>query len=147
VPRDLNKIQLIGRVGGDPDMRFTASGMAFVRFRLAVNRVLVGAAAANAAANAGPTDRPPEETEWFTVVAWNKLAETCNQYVTKGQRIYVEGRLSTRSWEGQRDGQRMFEVQVTANDVIFLERRTSAYGDDAAAAHEGDDMEPEDLPF
>ncbi len=127
-------------------MRFTASGMAFARFRLAVNRPLGAAAAANAAANAGPTDRPAEETEWFTVVAWNKLAETCNQYVTKGQRIYVEGRLSTRSWEGQRDGQRMFEVQVTANDVIFLERRTSAYGDEGGV-HNGDDMEPEDLPF
>lgn len=146
MPRDLNKVMLIGRVGTDPDLRFTPSGSAFVRFRMAVSRPAPRTAAAPAG-NMPGGDRPPEETEWFTVVAWNKLAETCNQYVTKGQRIYVEGRLSTRTWEGARDGQRMFEVQITAFDVMFLERRTTAYGEGEGAMDDDGDLDPEELPF
>lgn len=144
--RDLNKIMLIGRVGSDPDMRFTSGGSAFVRFRMAVSRPAPrGAGGGNM--GGGPGDRPQEETEWFTVVAWNKLAETCNQYVTKGQRIYVDGRISTRSWEG-REGQRMFEVQVTANDVMFLDSRTKSFeGGGGPMMDDADESDLDDLPF
>lgn len=135
--RDLNKIMLMGNVGGEPDMQFTASGAAVARFRLAVNRRRGGAEGG---------ERAQEQTEWFTVVAWNKLAETCNQYVTKGQRVYVEGRLETRTWEG-RDGQKRTEVSVVASDVLFLERRTRPYGEAGGPDMEGDDLDPEDLPF
>ena len=79
--------------------------------------------------------------------SWNKLAETCNQYVTKGQRIFVDGRLSTRSWEG-REGQRMFEVQVTANDVMFLDTRTKSYeGGGGPMMDDADETDLDDLPF
>lgn len=135
--RDLNKVMLIGNVGGEPDMQFTASGAAVARFRLAVNRMR----------GSGPDgERRPEDTEWFTIVAWNKLAETCNQFVNKGRRVYVEGRLETRNWEG-RDGQKRFEVRVIASDVVFLDRQTRAYGDHEASDEEHDDIDPEELPF
>ena len=136
--RDLNKVMLIGHVGADPEMQFTASGAAVARFRLAVNRRWGGTEGG---------ERGQEETEWFTVVAWNKLAETCNQFVNKGQRVFVEGRLETRSWDG-RDGQKRFEVRVVASDVLFLDRQTRPYSEGDAAGHEaGDDIDPEDLPF
>ncbi len=136
--RDLNRVMLIGNVGGEPDMQFTASGAAVARFRLAVSRRRPGGAEG--------AERGQEQTEWFTIVAWNKLAETCNQFVTKGQRVYVEGRIETRTWEG-RDGQKRFDLSVVASDVLFLERRTRAYGEGEAPEGEGDDLDPEDLPF
>jgi single-strand DNA-binding protein len=139
MPFDLNKILLIGHVGADPEMQFTSGGSPVTRFRLAVNRSRGGAGG-----EAG--ERPQEETEWFTVVAWNKLAETCNQFVGKGQRVFVEGRLETRTWEG-RDGQKRLDLRVVASNVLFLDRRTSAYGEGDGPAAGGDDIDPEDLPF
>jgi len=107
----LNKVMLIGNVGTDPEMRYTANGNAVTTFRLACSRNYSGA-----------DGERKEETEWFTVVTWNRLAETCNQYLTKGRRAYVEGRLQTRNWEGQ-DGQRRTRVEIVANTVLFLDRQ------------------------
>ena len=129
---DLNKVMIIGNVGREPEMRFTANGTAVTSFSVAVNRVSLGQ----------ENDRR-EETEWFRVVAWNKLAETCNQYLAKGSRIYVEGRLQTRSWEGN-DGQKRYTTEVVANNVIFLDRRSqSEMSEEEVPA----DLVPDDLPF
>lgn len=106
----LNKVMLIGNVGTDPEMRYTANGNAVTTFRLACSRNF-----------AGTDGERREETEWFTVVTWNKLAETCSQFLQKGRRAYVEGRLQTRSWEGQ-DGQKRYRTEVIANTVLFLDR-------------------------
>jgi single-strand DNA-binding protein len=106
----LNKVMLIGNVGTDPEMRYTANGNAVTTFRLACSRNF-----------AGPDGERREETEWFTVVTWNKLAETCSQFLQKGRRAYVEGRLQTRSWDGQ-DGQKRYRTEVIANTVLFLDR-------------------------
>jgi single-strand DNA-binding protein len=106
----LNKVMLIGNVGTDPEMRYTANGNAVTTFRLACSRNYTT-----------PDGERRDETEWFSVVTWNKLAETCSQYLQKGRRAYVEGRLRTRSWEGQ-DGQRRFRTEVIANTVLFLDR-------------------------
>ncbi len=106
----LNKVMLIGNLGADPEMRYTANGNAVTTFNVAVNRTY-----------SGPDGERKEETEWFTVVTWNKLAETCSQFLQKGRRTYVEGRLQTRSWEGQ-DGQRRYRTEVIANTVLFLDR-------------------------
>jgi single-strand DNA-binding protein len=105
---------IIGNVGSDPEMRFTPNGVPVTSLRIATNRVYTT-----------PDGERKEETEWFTVVAWSKLAEQCNQFLTKGRRVYVEGRLSTRSWESQ-DGQRHYRTEVVAERVLFLDRRAEA---------------------
>ena len=105
----LNKVMLIGNLGTDPEMRYTANGNAVTTFRVAVNRNY-----------SGPDGERKEETEWFSVVTWNKLAETCSQFLQKGRRTYVEGRLQTRSWDGP-DGQRHFRTEVIASTVLFLD--------------------------
>ena len=107
----LNKVMIIGNVGTDPEMRFTPSGSPVTSFRMATSRSY----------NSQEGERK-QETEWFDVVTWNRLAENCNQFLTKGQRVYVEGRLRTRSWEGQ-DGQRHQRTEIVANQVLFLDRR------------------------
>ena len=110
----LNKVMLIGNLGTDPEMRYTANGNAVTTFRLACGRNF-----------AGPDGERREETEWFSVVTWNKLAETCSQFLQKGRRAYVEGRLQTRSWEGP-DSQRRYRTEVIANTVLFLDRAQAA---------------------
>ena len=130
--RDLNKVMIIGNAGKDPEMRFTANGSPVTSFSLAVNR-------------SGTDGDRKEETEWFNVVAWNKLAETCNQFLGKGRRVYVEGRLQTRSWDGQ-DGQKRYRTEIIANDVLFLDRKGVAL-DGGEAGAETDHFDAEDVPF
>ena len=125
----LNKIIIIGNVGTDPEMRYTPSGSAVTSFRVATNYRYTDSAG-----------EPKEETEWFGVVAWRKLAEQCNQFLVKGRQVYVEGRLRTRNWEGQ-DGQKRFTVEIVANRVIFLGRSGTA------SIPEAGELEPDDLPF
>jgi single-strand DNA-binding protein len=109
--KDLNKVQMTGRLGADPEMRHTPQGHAVTTFRVASNR------------SWRSTDgESHEETEWFRVVAWNKLAEICNQWLLKGSRVYVEGRMQTRQWQDQ-DGQTRYLSEVIANDIIILDTR------------------------
>jgi single-strand DNA-binding protein len=112
--KELNKVQLTGRLGADPEMRFTAQGHAVTTFRVASNRSWRSA-----------DGEAHEDTEWFRVVAWNKLAEICNQYLAKGARVYVEGRLQTRQWQDQ-EGQTRHSTEVIANDMIMLDTRRDA---------------------
>jgi single-strand DNA-binding protein len=125
----LNKVMLIGNLGSDPEMRFTPNGNPVTSFRMAASRSFLDS-----------DGERKQETEWFTVVVWGKQAESCNQFISKGKQVYVEGRLRTRSWEGQ-DGQKRFRTEVVANRVIFLDRRA------LAALPEEGELEPEDLPF
>ncbi len=125
----LNKIMLIGNVGSDPEMRYSPNGKAVTSFRMATNYRY-----------AGSDGEQREETEWFRVSVWGRQAESCNQFLSKGKRIYVEGRLRSSSWEGQ-DGQMRTSLEVSANRVIFLDRVAPA-----SLPEEGD-LEPQDLPF
>jgi len=125
----LNKIMLIGNVGSDPEMRYTPNGKAVTSFRMATNYRY-----------AGSDGERKEETEWFRVSVWGRQAESCNQFLSKGKRVYVEGRLRSRSWEGQ-DGQMRTSLEVSANRVIFLDRVAPV-----SLPEEGE-LEPEDLPF
>jgi single-strand DNA-binding protein len=127
----LNKVMLIGNLGADPEMRYTASGSAVTNFRVAVNR--------NYKSSDGEFK---EETEWFRVVTWNQLAEVLGANLQKGRRVYVEGRLATRSWDGQ-DGQKHYITEVVANQVLFLDRPEGASVPD----YSGGDVDPDDLPF
>jgi single-strand DNA-binding protein len=125
----LNKIMLIGNVGSDPEMRYTPNGKAVTSFRMATNYRYVGS-----------DGERKEETEWFRVSVWGKQAESCNQFLSKGKRVYIEGRLHSRNWEGQ-DGQMRTSLEVSANRVIFLDRAASV-----SLPEEGE-LAPEDLPF
>ena len=139
----LNKVMLIGNVGKDPEMRYTANGNAVTTFSLACNRSF-----------ASPEGERREETDWFEVVTWNKLAELCSQFLQKGRQAYVEGRLHTRSWEGQ-DGQKRYRTEVVAQTVLFLggapggnaARMAEAAYDDSAPAAAAAHVDPDDLPF
>ena len=118
----LNKVMLIGNLGTDPEMRYTANGTAVTEFRMAVNRTYTK-----------QDGERQDETEWFTVICWNKLAETVSQYLQKGRQAYVEGRLQTRSWEDQ-EGQTRYKTEVIAETVKFLDRAQAApAGDDQSA--------------
>jgi len=131
----LNKVMLIGNLGADPEMRYTANGSAVTTFRLAVSRSYSG------------DEGRREETEWFTVVTWNKLAELLGQHLQKGRKVYVEGRFTTRSWDGP-DGQKRYRTEVVANQVLFLDRmQGSQFSDAGMGLPVGGDLDPDDLPF
>ena len=129
MPDGLNKVMLIGNLGTDPEMRYTANGSAVTTFRLAVSRSF------------GGEGERREETEWFTVVTWNKLAELLGQHLQKGRKVFVEGRLASRSWDGP-DGQKRYRTEVIANQVLFLDRPQGATMPDVAG-----DIDPDDIPF
>lgn len=138
----LNKVMIIGNVGTDPEMRYTTDGKPVTSFRMATTR-----------AYTTPDGERRQETEWFTIVAWNQLAEQCNQFLSKGRRAYVEGRLKSHSWQGS-DGQMRFRNEIQANRVIFLDRPPATPVTTATPAQqegielEGDPiLEPDDLPF
>jgi single-strand DNA-binding protein len=125
----LSKVILVGNLGSDPEMRYTPNGKAVTSFSIATNRRYTTSAGES-----------KEETDWFRVSVWGKQAEQCNQFLNKGKQVYVEGRLHARSWEGQ-DGQTRTSLEVTAERVLFLGRRGSV------SLPEGEEIEPEDLPF
>lgn len=106
--RSLNKAMIIGNLGADPEVRSTGSGTRVATLSVATSR--------------GWTDRSgqaQEKTEWHRVVAWDKLAEICERYLKKGDRVYVEGRIEYRQWEGQ-DGQTRYTTEIRAREMIML---------------------------
>ena len=138
----MNKIIVIGHLGRDPEMRYTPNGQAVTSFSVASSRRYT---------TSGGEQK--EETEWFNVSAWGKLGETCNQYLTKGQQVYIEGRMSSRTYEG-RDGTTRVSIDVFLNDVQFLSSRggvtDSAPFEAGVGAMADDDVDfdsVDDLPF
>jgi len=122
----LNKVMIIGNLGRDPEMRFTANGQAVANFSVACNRRY--------------TTRDGEqrdETEWVRVVCWGRQAEIAGQYLQRGSQVYVEGRLQTRSWEDQQ-GQTRYMTEVVANNFQFLGRRGDSGGGDFGGGGGGD---------
>ena len=130
----MNKITIIGNLGKDPEMTHTPEGQAVTRFSLASNRRYKTA-----------SGESREETEWFNVSAWGKLAELCNEYLTKGRLVYLEGRLHLNTWEA--DGQRRFANEIRLTEVQFLGGRPEERGVDVGdePAEEPDALD--DLPF
>jgi len=109
--RGLNKIQIIGNLGRDPEMRYTPSGRPVTTFPVAVSRSWNT-----------PDGERHTETEWFNIVAWGNLAERCKQYLLKGRRVYIEGRLKTRRWE-DKEGVSRVSLEIFAEDMIMLDDR------------------------
>jgi len=108
--RGLNKVMVIGHLGRDPEMRYTPSGRPVTNFNVATSRTW----------KTSDNERRTE-TEWFNVVAWGSLAEICNQYLAKGQQVYIEGRLQTRRWE--EDGVSRSSVEIVAKEMVMLGKR------------------------
>jgi len=142
----LNKAMIIGNLGRDPEMRYTPNGQAVTQFTVAVNR------------NYKDQDGAwQEETEWFRVVVFGQQAERAAEYLRKGFKVYIEGRLQTRQWE-DREGQKRYTTELVANQVTNLERRTREEGTDAPptprpagrpaeAGDRLDETDLDDLPF
>ena len=134
-----NNIILVGNAGGDPELRYTASGTPVANFSLAVNYRRGG-------------ENPQDETQWFRISCWNRLSEQVNNYVNKGQKVLVEGRFRGRSYTAQ-DGTEKFVNEVMANRVVFLSGQGQSGGGapsamaDATADAPIDDGNLEDIPF
>jgi single-strand DNA-binding protein len=128
--RGLNKVLIIGRLGRDPEMRYTPSGRPVTTFSVGTSRSW----------NTSDGERRTE-TEWFNVVAWGNLAEICNQHLAKNQLVYIEGRLQTRQWEDQQ-GNHHTNTEIVANEMIMLENRR----ENNSATSQGD-KEADDFPF
>ena len=110
----LNKVMLIGRLGRDPELRYTPSGLAIANFSVATSEEWKDK----------NTGEKKERTEWHRIVAFGKLGEICGQYLSKGKQVYVEGRLQTRSWE--KDGVTRYTTEIVASDMQFLGAKDSA---------------------
>lgn len=160
--RSLNRVQLIGNLTRDPELRYTPSGNAVCTFGLATNRTWTT-----------DSGEKREEVDFHRIVAWNKLAELCSQFLTKGRKVYVEGRLSTRNWTGQ-DGTQKSTTEVVIDDMILLDNKQGAgapaaspreeFGESPAkpkqaakkkeeeevpppSASSGEEVAPDDIPF
>jgi len=115
--RSLNKVMLIGNLTRDPEMRYTPQGTAVCTFGLATNRQWTT-----------ESGEKKEDAEFHNLVAWNKLAEICAQLLKKGRKVFVEGRLSTRSWQGQ-DGTQKQRTEIVISDMVILDKRTDEPGE------------------
>ena len=129
--RGLNKVMIIGRLGRDPEIRYTPSGRPVTTFNVATSRSW----------NSSDGERHTE-TEWFNVVAWGSLAEICKQHLLKGQQVYIEGRLQTRVWEDN-TGNKRSSTEIVANEMILLGDRK----DNLASENDSDENEEEEFPL
>lgn len=132
--RSLNRVQLIGNLTRDPELRYTPQGTAVCSFSIATNR-------------SWTTDsgEKKEEADFHRIVAWNKLAELCSQFLAKGRKVYVEGRLTTRNWTGQ-DGAQKSTTEVIISDMILLDNSGRNAGQAAEKSEPAEESEPEEKP-
>ena len=141
--KDLNKVQLIGRLGQDPELKYTQSGVAVVNFSMATSM-----------AWKDQEGNKQEKTEWHNIVAWRGLAETCANYLKKGSKVYVEGRLETDSWEDE-NKKKHYKTKILIDDLIMLDNKGSggdsngaAVSSTAGTSSAGSSMSTDDdLPF
>jgi len=137
----LNKIMLIGNLGRDPEMTYTASGKAITKFSLAVSR----------RRRNRDTGDSVEETQWFNVVAWDQLAETCDKFLHKGSKAYIEGRITSRKYT-DKDGVERTAWEVTATEMELLDPKGASQGDSYGGGGGGgsgynSEMAADDVPF
>lgn len=131
----LNRVVLIGRLTRDPELRYTAQGTPVCSFTVAVQRFRA-------------SETGEREADFIPVITWQKLAETCNSYLSKGRLVAVDGRIQVRSYEA-RDGGRRWVTEVVAQDVRFLDKASPGQGSDQALGSFGQESQPpeDDLPF
>ena len=129
----INKVIIVGNLGRDPEVRYTASGSAVANFSVATSETW----------NDKSTGEKKERTEWHRIVAWDKLGEICGKYLSKGRQVYVEGKLQTRSYD-DKDGVKRYTTEIIAQDVQFLGGRDAS--DSGRPAGGGPDREPTGRP-
>jgi len=149
--KSVNKVILIGNLGKDPEIKYTPSGTAVAKFSLATNERYKD-----------KSGEWQDRTEWHNIVAWQRLAEIVGEYVKKGNKLYIEGRLQTSSWEDKQSGEKKYRTEIIAQDLVLLSGRSEADSDGsrsrgAAAAGSASVQEPEagepahitdeDIPF
>ncbi|MFZ3116451.1 MAG: single-stranded DNA-binding protein [Syntrophales bacterium] len=136
----VNKAILIGRLGKDPEVRYTPDGLMITNFNLATDE-----------SRKDKNGERVQKTEWHRVVTFGKLAEICGKYLVKGKLIFIEGKIQTRAWD-DKDGNKRYTTEIVASDMRMLEAKGGARGDDSAAYEpppafpDGDTM-PDDVPF
>ncbi len=143
--KGLNKVMLIGNLGKDPELRYTSSGVAVATFSIATSESWKD--------QDGNTQ---EKTEWHNIVAWRKLAEICGEWLKKGKRVYIEGRIQTRSYDDKNTGQKRYITEIVADNMIMLDggggARTTAATEPGAGSQATSEPSPpvaphDDLPF
>jgi len=145
--KSINKVILVGRLGRDPEMKYTTGGTPFCRFSMATD---------DAWTDKGSGEKQ-ERTEWHNIVVWDRLAEICNQYLTKGRMVYIEGSLQTREWD-DKEGVKRKTTEVRARDMVMLgggagggegggQSRPDSGGGSGPAASGGSAITDDDIPF
>jgi len=139
--RSLNKVQLIGNLGKDPELRYTTAGVAVATFSVATNESWKD-----------QDGNLQERTEWHNIVAWRKLAEICGEWLKKGKKVYIEGRLQTRSYDDKNTGAKKYITEIVADNMIMLDGKGAAGESNAPAPstpaqEEGSLAKEDDLPF
>jgi single-strand DNA-binding protein len=133
--KSLNKVMLIGNLGKDPETRYTASGVAVATFTIATNESWKD-----------QEGNLQERTEWHNIVAWRKLAEICGEWLKKGKRVYIEGRIQTRSYDDKNTGAKKYMTEIVADNMIMLDGGRGAAGESASAGGGGAAPMPEPSP-
>jgi len=121
--KSVNKVILVGNLGKDPELKYTPSGTAVARFSIATSYRYKD-----------KNEQWQDQTEWHNVVAWARLAEIAGEYLKKGSKVYVEGRLQTRSWDDKNTNQKRYMTEVVVNDLVLLSGRGEGAGDDGGRA-------------
>jgi single-strand DNA-binding protein len=132
----LNKIMLIGNLGKDPDMSYTQAGTAITKFSLAVNR----------RSKDRETGERKDETTWFNVTAFDRLGETCNEFLHKGSKVYIEGRMQSRKYTDKEGAERV-AWDVIASEMQMLDPKGASQGGDYGASGAAGGSTPDDIPF
>lgn len=133
--KDLNKVMLIGRLGKDPELKYTQSGTAVVTFSIATGLTWKDS-----------SGDKQEKTEWHNVKAWKGLAETCGSYLKKGSKVYVEGRLETSTWEDE-NKKKNYKTEIILEDLIMLDNREQPQGGQTRKPERSNPETSDDLPF
>jgi single-strand DNA-binding protein len=109
MPKSVNKVILLGNLGKDPEVKYTPSGLPVAKFSIATSERYKD-----------KDGQWQERTEWHNIVAWQRLAEIVGEYVKKGSKLYVEGRIQTRSWDDKQSGEKKYRTEIVANDLVLL---------------------------
>jgi len=136
--KGLNKVLLIGHLGKDPELSYTPSGVAVCKFSVATNE-----------SYKGDDGNWVEKTEWHNITAWRKLGEICSQYLKKGSKVYLEGKIQTDSYE--KDGKKNYFTKIVLSEMVMLDPKGAATGDNGSSGKQGEEVKAEssedDLPF
>jgi single-strand DNA-binding protein len=145
MPKSLNRAELIGNLGKDPEVKYTQGGTAVANFSVATT-----------SSYKDKGGNWQDRTEWHNCIAWDRLAEICKEYIHKGSKVYVSGRLETQSWEDKQSGEKKYKMQIVVNELIMLDgksgngessERGSSRSSQRGGSQDAGPITDEDIPF